>query len=199
MKLPVKELILCFALMLAGAAQAVELAGVKVEESTQALNTNTTLKLNGAGIRFKYFLKIYVAALYLTDTKNTPDDVLALSGPKKINLTIVKSELSSDTLGQAFMDGVKRNTDKAERAKMTDQFIKLGQLFSTVPELKKGDVISVEWTPNVGTNMYVNGKKIGDTFPDVAFFNAVLRIWIGENPVDSTLKNKLLGISSDHH
>ena len=61
--------------------------------------------------------------------------------------------------------------------------------------LKKGDVISMEWVPNVGTNMFVNGKKLGDTFLDVAFFNAVLKIWIGDNPVDSSLKKQLLGIT----
>jgi hypothetical protein len=198
MKLPIKELLFCLALTLTGAAQAIEVAGVKIDETSQALNTNTTLKLNGAGIRYKVFFKVYVAALYLTETKNTSDAVLALSGPKKINLTMLR-ELSSDTLGQAFMDGVKRNTDKVERAKMTDQFIKFGQLFSTVPELKKGDVISMEWTPNVGTNMYINGKKVGDTFQDIAFFNAVLRIWLGENPVDIALKNQLLGGAGERH
>ena len=195
MKLPIKELLFCLVLAFVANAQAKEVAGVKLDETVQA--SNTTLKLNGAGIRYKVFFKVYVAALYLTDTKTTAQDIFALSGPKKINLTMLR-EISSDTLGQAFMDGVKRNTDKAERAKLTDQFIKFGQLFSSVPELNKGDLVSMEWVPNVGTNMFINGKKIGDTFPDIAFFNAVLRIWIGENPVDIALKNQLLGGTNDH-
>ena len=104
-------------------------------------------------------------------------------------------DLSSDTLGQAFLDGVKRNSDKAERTKFLDQFLKLGQLFATVPELKKGDVLSMEWVPDAGTEIFINGKRIGENFPDVVFFNALLKIWLGENPVDATLKNQLLGIS----
>ncbi len=195
MKLPIKELMFCLVLALVSNAQAKEVAGVKLDETVQA--SNTTLKLNGAGIRYKVFFKVYVAALYLTEIKTTSEGVFALSGPKKINLTMLR-ELSSDTLGQAFMDGVKRNTDKAERAKLTDQFLKFGQLFSTVPELNKGDVVSMEWVPNAGTNMYINGKKIGDTFPDIAFFNAVMRIWLGDNPVDIALKNQLLGGTNDH-
>ncbi|MET3108754.1 hypothetical protein AAKU67_002907 [Oxalobacteraceae bacterium GrIS 2.11] len=196
MKLPVKELLLCLIFAAANMAQAIEVAGVKIDETAQA--SNTTLKLNGAGIRYKVFFKVYVAALYLPETKNSADDVLNLVGPKKINLTMLR-ELSSDTLGQAFLDGVKRNTDKLERAKMADQFLKFGQLFSSVPVLKKGDLISMEWVPNVGTNMSINGKKIGDTFPDVAFFNAILKIWLGDNPVDTSLKNQLLGGLSDRH
>jgi len=198
MKLPIKELLFCLTFAFASMAQAVEIAGVKVDESVQSQASNTTLKLNGAGIRYKIFFKVYVAALYLPETKNTTDGIFALPGQKRINLTMLR-ELSSDTLGQAFMDGVKRNTDKVERAKLTDQFIKFGQLFSTVPELKKGDLIAMEWVPNVGTNMFINGKKIGDTFPDIAFFNAILRIWLGDNPVDVSLKNQLLGGSSDRH
>jgi hypothetical protein len=199
MRLPIKELLLCLTLALVGTANAVEIAGAKIEETSQALATNTPLVLNGAGIRYKVSIfKVYVAALYLTETKNTTDAVLALAGPKKINLSMLR-DVSSDTMGQAFMDGVKRNTSMADRAKLLDQFLKFGQLFSTVPELKKGDVITMEWTPNVGTNMYVNGKKLGETFLDVAFFNAVLKIWLGDNPVDGSLKNKLLGISGDKH
>jgi hypothetical protein len=198
MKLPVKKLLFCLTFACASMAQAVEVAGVKVDESVQSQASNTTLKLNGAGIRYKIFFKVYVAALYLPETKNTTEGVFALPGQKRINLTMLR-EISSDSLGQAFMDGVKRNTDKAERAKLTDQFIKFGQLFSSVPELKKGDLIAMEWVPNVGTNMFINGKKIGDTFPDIAFFNAILRIWLGDNPVDISLKTQLLGGSNDHH
>ena len=39
---------------------------------------------------------------------------------------------------------------------------------------------------------YLNGKKVGESLPDQAFFNAIMRIWIGTKPVDSSLKPKLL-------
>jgi hypothetical protein len=185
------------ALAIATGAQAVEVAGLKIDDTAQV--GNTTLKLNGAGIRTKFVVvKVYVGALYLTENKTTTEAVLALAGPKKVNLTMLR-EISSDSFAQSFMDGVKRNTDKVERAKLTDQFIKFGELFATVEALKKGDMISIEWVPGTGpgdaggSNMYVNGKKVGDTFKDIAFFNAILRIWLGDNPVDSSLKTKMLG------
>ncbi len=190
MKLPIKELLFCLALTLVNTVQAVEIAGAKIDETTQV--ANTPLKLNGAGIRYKVFFKIYVAALYLTETQTTSESILTLSGPKKITLTMLR-EISSDTLAQAFMDGVKKNTDIAERTRLADQFLKFGRLFASVAEINKGDVISIEWVPTVGCNVLINGKKIGETFTDAGFFNALLRIWIGDNPVDSPLKTKLLG------
>jgi hypothetical protein len=47
--------------------------------------------------------------------------------------------------------------------------------------------------PGVGTQIQLNGKKIADTFPDVTFFNAILKIWLGENPADGMLKRLMLG------
>lgn len=196
MKIPKKILMVCLTLAVIGTAQAIEVSGVKLPDTVQA--ANTSLKLNGAGVRSKVFFKVYIAALYLSEQKNTTDAVLALDGPKQINLSMLR-DLSSDTLGQAFLDGVKRNSDKVERIKFLDQFLKLGQLFATVPELKKGDVLTMQWLPNVGTDIFINGKRIGETFPDVIFFNALLKIWLGENPVDGKLKDQMLGIASNHN
>ena len=190
MKRTFQQVLLCAAIAFAGNAHAIDVAGVKVDDTITA--ANTTLKLNGAGIRTKVFFKVYVASLYTTDPKTTTEAILAVPGPKQVNLTMLR-DVSSDDLGSAFMAGVRKNTDKADLAKLTNQLINFGQLFSTVPELKKGDVISIEWVPADGSIMMINGKKIGSTFPDQAFFNAILKIWIGENPVDGALKTKLLG------
>ena len=66
-------------------------------------------------------------------------------------------------------------------------------MFAQTPALKKGDQLSLDWTPNEGTQCYLNGKKLGELMPDQAFYNAVLRIWLGDKPVDSSLKPALLG------
>ena len=68
-----------------------------------------------------------------------------------------------------------------------------GEVFAKTPVLKKGDQLSLDWTPNEGTQCYLNGKKIGELMPDVAFYNAVLRIWLGDKPADGSLKPALLG------
>lgn len=171
-------------------ALALEVAGVKVDESIKVLNTD--LKLNGAGVRYKSFFKVYVAALYLTETKTSVQDVLNVPGPRRLTLSMLR-EVSSEAFGQSFMDGLNKNSTKAEKSKIIAQMQKFGEMFATIPELKKGDVVAVEWQPGVGSVCTLNGKRVGDVFPDIAFFNALLKIWLGENPPDANLKRALLG------
>ncbi len=63
---------------------------------------------------------------------------------------------------------------------------------SAIDSLKKGDTLDTDWIPGVGAQSYLNGKKVGEALPDIVFYNSVLRIWLGDKPVDSSLKPKLL-------
>jgi len=174
--------------------QAAEVAGVKLDETITL--DNTQLKLNGAGIRYKAIFKVYVAGLYLQEKKSTVPDVLAAHGPRRVTIVMLR-DLSNEDFGRGFMQGIQQNTEKAEKAKLTSQFLRFGELFASVPELKKGDVMTNDWIPGVGTVVSLNGKKMGEPYPDIAFYNALLRIWLGEKPVDSGLKKAMLAQTED--
>lgn len=165
------------------------LAGVKLDDTLQV--GTQTLKLNGAGIRYKVVFKVYVAAMYLPELKSTTAEVIALPGVKRISLTMMR-DLSSDDLGQRFMDGLKKNLDITERSKLINSMITFGQMFATIPGLKKGDVITFDWIPGTGVVSSHNGRKLGDPIIDPNFYNGVLKIWLGEHPADETLKHQLL-------
>lgn len=167
-----------------------EVMGIKVDDTAKVGTHN--LKLNGAGIRYKAIFKVYVAALYLNENKSTTAEVLALGGAKRVALT-VQRDLSSEELGRRFMDGMKQNADVTERAKLVGAMLSFGQMFSAIPEMKKGDVLTVDLIPGTGTVSQLNGKKVGDTIPDPNFYNALLKIWLGPQPVDGKLKRELLG------
>ena len=176
--------------------QAAEVAGVKLDETITL--DNTQLKLNGAGIRYKAIFKVYVAGLYLQEKKSTVPDVLAAHGPRRVTIVMLR-DLSNEDFGRGFMQGIQQNTEKAEKAKLTSQFLRFGELFASVPELKKGDVMTNDWIPGVGTVVSLNGKKMGEPYPDIAFYNALLRIWLGEKPVDSGLKKAMLAQTEDRN
>jgi hypothetical protein len=169
---------------------AVDVAGVKYDDSITVAGQQ--LKLNGAGVRTKMIFKVYAAGLYLSEKKTTVPDVLAVPGPRRVAITMLR-DVPSDDFGKAFMEGLNANTSKEERNKILPQIMKFGEVFAQTPALKKGDQLSLDWTPNEGTQCYLNGKKLGDLMPDQAFYNAVLRIWLGDKPVDSSLKPALLG------
>ncbi|BBB62878.1 chalcone isomerase [Undibacterium sp. KW1] len=185
MRLAGLALVMCMSVQ----ARATEVAGVKFDESVQVGGTD--LKLNGAGIRYKAIFKVYAAGLYLKEKKTTVPEVLASQGPRRVTIVMLR-DLSNEEFGRGFMTGIQQNTDKAEKSKMTSQFIRFGELFASVPELKKGDVMTNDWIPGVGTVVALNGKKMGDPYPDLGFYNALLRIWLGESPVDRSLKKAML-------
>lgn len=172
------------------AALAVEVAGIKMEEVSKL--GNTELKLNGAGVRTKVVFKVYVAGLYLPEKKNTVADILAVTGPRRMMLVMMR-DIDANDFGQSFTTGLNDNVDAAEKKKIVDQTAQFGQMFANLPSVKKGDVLLVDWVPGVGTVSSLNGKKLGEAIPDIAFYNAVLKIWLGDKPVDKSLKPLLIG------
>ena len=144
------------ALGLAGLAPAAEVAGVKLEDSVKVAGKE--LKLNGAGVRTRIVIKVYVLGLYLTEKKDTPAAVFDATGPRRFTLTMMR-EVTGDELGQAFMAGITANTDKAERSKFVNQLAQFGDAFVSIPQAKKGDTVTVDWVPDTGTLMYFNGKQ----------------------------------------
>ncbi|CAN5776465.1 chalcone isomerase family protein [soil metagenome] len=173
---------------------AAEVAGIKFDDAVHVANTD--LKLNGAGIRYKAIFKVYVAGLYLKEKKTTVPDILALAGPKRVTIVMLR-DLSNEDFGRGFMSGIQQNTEKSEKLRLVSQFLRFGEMFASVPELKKGDIMINDWIPGVGTVVSLNGKKMGEPYPDVNFYNALLRIWLGEKPVDQSLKKAMLADTSE--
>jgi hypothetical protein len=173
-----------------GLATAAEVAGVNLEDSVKVAGKD--LKLNGAGVRTRAVFKVYAMGLYLGKRETTVDGVLGAAGPRRFNIVMLR-EVSGEDFGQAFMTGINANTDKAEKGRIMNHMATLGEIFVTVGGLKKGDSMDVDWVPDKGTVIQLNGKTLSEPLPDVAFYNALLKIWLGDKPADSLLKPALLG------
>ena len=171
-------------------SQAVEVGGVKIDDA--ATVEGQALKLNGAGIRTKFVFKVYAMGLYLADQKGTTADVQALPGAKRIKIVMMR-EVASDELAKSFVTALNNNSSAAEKAKFSDQTQKFEKMFSAMAAVKKGDVITLDWLPAIGTVSQFNGKPLSEPLPDAAFYNALLRIWLGQKPADDELKTALLG------
>jgi hypothetical protein len=60
------------------------------------------------------------------------------------------------------------------------------------PTVKEGDVIYLDYIPGSGTRVTINGENKG-LIPGRDFNNALLDIWLGEEPADKSLKKAMLG------
>lgn len=170
-------------------ASAAEVAGVKFPDTQKIAGKE--LQLNGLGVRTKFIVKVYALGLYLPEKASTVEEVMKAEGPRRWQLVLLR-DVSSDEFGNAFMAGLNNNLDAKDKAKIVTQLSKFGEMFALLDALKKGDVLDMDWIPGTGSQCYLNGKKIGEVTPDLLFYNSVLKIWLGDKPVDSSLKPKLL-------
>jgi hypothetical protein len=180
------------ALLFAGAAsaQTIELAGVKYPPNAQLAGSN--LQLNGAGIRYKFIIKVYTAGLYLSAKAATTEAVLATPGPKRMHVVMLR-DIDANELGRLFTRGMQDNAPKDEFSKSIPGTLRMADIFSAKKKLFAGDNFSVDWVPGVGTTVLVNGKAQGEPVKELEFFTALVRIWLGPNPADRMLKDALLG------
>lgn len=180
---------LAFVPSLVGAATT-DLAGMKLEN--QQTVAGSALVLNGARIRYKTVFKVYTAGLYLTSQADTPDEVLAVPGPKRLAVTMLR-DIDSAELGKLFSRGMEDNMDRAAFSKLIPGVMRMSQVFSTHKQLKAGESFLIDWVPGSGTVITIKGKVEGEPFKEPEFFNALMRIWLGKNPADWQLKEALLG------
>jgi hypothetical protein len=193
MNIQMKRLLVSAALSivtLTAGAQPVEIEGVKLDASAQV--GGAALQLNGAGVRTRAFFKVYVAGLYVPQKAGDAGALLAQKGARRIVIAMLRS-VDAETFAGALNDGLKANHSDAQLAGWKTQIDALNANLKAVGEAKKGDLIHFEYVPEAGTRVMVGGQPRGSVIPGEDFFTAVLRIWIGDKPVDAGLKKGMLG------
>ena len=176
--------------LLALPATAAEVAGVQVEDRIKL--GSGELVLNGAGLRTKAFFKVYVAGLYLTEKKTGADEVLVLPGAKRVSMRLMRN-LSAKQLTDALEEGFRDNTPAAEQEPLKPRLAELTDIMNALQSAKEGDLVALDWLPGTGTRVLLNSEPRGKPIPGEDFYRALLRIWLGDNPVQGSLKKALLG------
>ncbi|TXI16918.1 MAG: hypothetical protein E6Q67_13790 [Roseateles sp.] len=173
-------------------AQAVEVANVKYEQAQDV--GGHKLQLNGAGIRYKFIVKVYTAGLYLQSHASTTAEVLAMGGPKRIHIQMLR-DIDGNELGKLFTKGMEANAPRDEFVKSVNGVLKLSEIFASRKQLNSGESFSVDFVPGQGSMVLLNGKPmLSEPIKEPEFYNALLRIWLGDKPADDNLKDALLGV-----
>jgi len=164
-----------------------EVAGVKVDESCNM--DAQPVELNGAGVRSKYFIKIYVGVLCIEQPGQDSAAILAASGAKRMQMNMLYKQVEAGKITEGWKDGFRANLNEAEYSRLTPRLDQFNALF---PTLRAGDIINMDYLPARGTELTINGKSLGIIEGD-DFFRALLQVWIGKHPADKSLKKGLLG------
>jgi hypothetical protein len=171
-------------------AQPAELEGVKLDPTAQV--GGVALSLNGAGVRTRAIFKVYVASLYVPAKANNTAALLGQKGPRRVAITMLRN-VDADTFAEALVEGLQKNHTEAQLAGFKAQIDALSSSLKAAGEAKKGDVIHLDFAPDTGTRVIVNGKQQGNAIAGEDFYTALLRIWLGDKPADADLKKGMVG------
>lgn len=175
-------------------AQARRYEGYEFAESLQL--GGSSLRLNGVGMRAVSVLKGYLAALYLGKPAATPAAVYATQGPKRIQLRMLL-EASTEEFVKAINKGVNRNCSEAERVALADKLPPFIATIRAIGKVRPKDLVDMDYLPERGTLLQLNGKLAGEAVPGPELYQALLKVFLGERPVDKRLKAGLLGAPSE--
>lgn len=185
--------LLVASLLLSAVGHAAEVEGVRLEERVYIAQGLPELVLNGAGPRRKMLMaKVYVAALYLSQKRTTSDSVLADAGPQRLAMHVLRDEITADQLVSMLNDGLSANNQLPELGPIEQRIRDLAGMMREVGRISQGGVILLDYLPGIGTRVSINGI-VRITIPGEDFHRAMMRIWLGDRPVDGRLKRMLLG------
>ena len=184
-----KAVVLSAVLLLASTTFAAEVAGVKLEDKTRVGSSELTL--NGAGLRKRLFFQVYAIGLYLPQKSTSPAAILEQAGPKRVAIHMLR-DVGADDFSAALADGIRANHAEAEAKALEPRVQQLAAVMAELKEAKKGMSIALDWTGSE-TQVVAQGKPAGKPIAGADFYKALLRIWLGDQPVQDDLRKALLG------
>lgn len=168
-------------------SQSVTVSGVAVPGDLTLAEKK--LLLNGAGTREKYFMDMYVGALYLPAKSSDAKKIIAADESTAITLHIVSSLITSSRMQEAITEGFEKSTG-GNTAALKDKINTFTKIFSEA--ITKQDIFRITYQTKEGLTVYKNGIKKG-SIPGLDFKKALWGIWLGDDPADDDLKSAMLG------
>lgn len=175
-----------FALVAVSAAQAKEIEDVELDDTISI--DGQTLVLNGAGVRSKFFLDVYIASLYLPQPQTDPDVIINADEPMVLRLNIISGMITSRRMADSTRDGFVRSTH-GNLAPIEHDVEELIKAFSE--EIEEGDVFDLVYDPATGVTVYKDGEAASNV-PGLAFKKALFGIWLSDDPIQKSLKKALI-------
>lgn len=179
-------LTLVLALGSVSSAFALEIEGIQIPETVAVADTE--LVLNGAGVRSKLWIEVYVGALYLPGKADTAEAILQQDGPRRVAMHMLY-DVDRGKLVDAWNDGFKNNNSAEVNRTIAERIERFNAFFV---DTKEGDIIMLDYVPDEGTYVVINGKVMGP-IEGKDFNDAMLNIWLGPKPPSRDLKSGMLG------
>mgnify|MGYP000055982403 CR=1 FL=1 len=165
-----------------------EISGITMPEYLKM--DNQTLVLNGCGVIKKFLFKVYAVGLYLESKTSDWNKLLYEDKPFIIRLHFLRNGISDEQIIDAWNTGFNKNTD-VKASTIQNEINSFNALFKGIT-VNENNIFQFDYMPGVGTRVYINGQLKGN-IGGYYFKRALIGIWIGKEPRDDGVKDKLLG------
>ncbi len=165
-------------------AEAVVVGDINFADSTAVGDQAVPLR-NAALYRYLSLISVYAAGLYLP--VEAEGDFCRADTPKRLELSYLV-EISAADFVRSASHVLGKNLSPEERAALADRIETLHQAYRDV---EKGDRYSLTYIPEHGTELALNGNVLAKVV-GADFACAYFGIWLGGDPIDDGLRDKLL-------
>jgi hypothetical protein len=161
--------------------------GVSFDESFKVGNKN--LVLNGTGVREKHRIDLYVAGLYIPKVTNDAATIVKANETAAMKIVIVSKMITKSKMDESIREGFQKSTQGNSTAfqDRIDKFVK-----ALSEDIGKGAIYMLVYDAEKETLNVYKDNQLKTEIKGLDFKIAVFGIWLGEDPVDDDLKNKLL-------
>ena len=184
-----RTMLFIMGMALSAAVAAAELAGVKLADRLTLAGSE--LVLNGAAVRRTPMADIYVGALYLPRRQSSPAGVMEDRGPRRLQMAFLVDAPAEQLVG-SFVGGLSKNHGKPEMEAMKAEVEQLVAIIRSIGQVSSGQSLLLDFVPGRGPVISHDSAAKGSISGD-AFHDALLRIWLGENPPSPDMKKAMLG------
>ena len=181
-----------------GAWATVDVSGVTLDETVTV--AGVPLHLNGAGFRKRGYFKIDVTALYLQQKATTLDAAENAPGVKRVQL-VIQQDVTGSQASRYFLIDFEASATPAEFGKLITEVSQVGDIYSSLPKIKKGDVVTMDWVPGKGLVATLNGVQLQAHGTPSPYINnellskVMVRMYVG-GKTPAELHDNLLGLSN---
>lgn len=167
-----------------------QVAGILVPDETRITGFGGVLVLNGAGVRERFFVDIYVGALYLPERQIGVGRLLKEPRANRVSMHFVYSGVTEEKLAKAWREGFEKNLSARQLVAVQARLDRFIGLFG---DMQEGDIIHLDYVPGRATEVSINGVSAG-MIEGSDFNSALLGVWLGESPVTESLKKAMVGV-----
>jgi hypothetical protein len=164
------------------------ISGFDVPESI--LLNGTRLRLNGAAMRTKFFLNIYIVALYTAQPITREEDAVHSKIERSLRMIVTTPLATPGLVSENVVDSMKESLG-SKYYQLKPVVEKIKSVIDTA-QIGYRDCMDTYYSADGALHVYKNGQFLSSEADAQIFAESLFNIYMGRQPVDAKVKRYLL-------